>query len=94
MLGGRPGSAEWIAGIGFTVALLLGAAAPALALLDVVEPIAGLDASPVHAAGLVLAVAGIAATFYAQVAMGTSWRIGVDPDERTTLVTRSGAASG
>lgn len=86
-LGGRPGSAEWIAGVGFTVALLVGAAAPVLALLDVVEPIAALDTTAVHVAGLVLAVAGIGLTFYAQVAMGASWRIGVDPKERTQLVT-------
>jgi len=86
-LGGRPGSAEWIAGVGFTVALLVGAAAPVLALLDVVEPIAALDTTAVHIAGLVLAVGGIGLTFYAQVAMGASWRIGVDPAERTQLVT-------
>ncbi|HEV7771512.1 MAG TPA: isoprenylcysteine carboxylmethyltransferase family protein [Solirubrobacterales bacterium] len=86
-LGGRPGSAEWIAGVGFTLALLLGAAAPLLALLGAVEPITALDTTPVHVAGLALASAGIAATFYAQVAMGTSWRIGVDPGERTELVT-------
>ena len=87
-LGGQPGSAEWIAGVGFAVALLLGAAAPVLALLDAVEPIAVLDVTAVHVAGAVLAVAGIAATFYAQVAMGESWRIGVDAGERTQLVTR------
>jgi protein-S-isoprenylcysteine O-methyltransferase Ste14 len=86
-LGGKPGSAEWIAGVGFTVALLVGAAAPVLALLDVVEPIAALDTTAVHVAGLVLAVAGIGLTFYAQVAMGASWRIGVDREERTQLVT-------
>jgi len=86
-LGGRPGSAEWIAGVGFTLALLLGAAAPVLALLDLVEPIAALDSAGLHAAGLVLALGGIALTFYAQVAMGSSWRIGVDPAERTKLVT-------
>jgi len=86
-LGGRPGSPEWIAGVGFAVALLVGVAAPLLALLGVVEPIAALDKTPVHVAGLLLAGAGIAATFYAQVAMGASWRIGVDPGERTELVT-------
>jgi len=86
-LGGRPGSAEWIAGVGFTVALLVGAAAPVLALLDLVEPFAGLDTTAVHVAGALLAVGGIAATFYAQVAMGSSWRIGVDEAERTELVT-------
>ncbi len=36
-----------------------------------------------------LAVVGIAATVYAQVDMGDSWRIGVDDTETTTLV-RSG----
>ncbi len=86
-LGGRPFSAEWIAGVGFTVALLVGAAAPVLALLDVLEPIAALDVTAMHIAGLLLAIAGIAGTFYAQVAMGASWRIGVDPGERTELVT-------
>lgn len=85
-LDGRPLSAEWIAGVGFTLALLVGAAAPLLALLDVVEPISSLDTTAVHVLGLVLAVGGIAATFRAQIAMGASWRIGVDPDERTELV--------
>jgi len=86
-LGGRPGSAEWTAGVGFTAALLLGAAAPVLALLDVVEPISALDTGGLHLVGLLLALAGIGSTFYAQVAMGESWRIGVDPGERTQLVT-------
>lgn len=86
-LGGRPGSAEWIAGVGFTLALLFGAAAPVLALLDVVEPIAALDTTAIHLAGLILALGGIGTTFYAQVAMGASWRIGVDPEEKTALVT-------
>jgi protein-S-isoprenylcysteine O-methyltransferase Ste14 len=86
-LGGRPGSAEWIAGVGFTLALLLGVAAPVLALLDIVEPVGALDTTAAHVAGLILALGGIGATLYAQVAMGTSWRIGVDPAERTALVT-------
>ncbi len=86
-VGGRPGSAEWLAGVGFVVAIVLGFSAPVLALLDVVEPIDALNGHGAHAVGTVLAVAGIAATLYAQVAMGTSWRIGVDPGERTELVT-------
>ncbi len=36
--------------------------------------------------GIALAIAGIAATVYAQVDMGDSWRIGVDSAETTTLV--------
>lgn len=84
---GRPGSPEWLAGVLFVVALVIGAAAPVLALLDAVEPIATLDRTPVHAAGIVLFVGGLAATLAAQVAMGESWRIGVDASERTDLVT-------
>ena len=86
-VGGRPGSAEWLAGVGFVVALVLGVAAPVLALVDVVEPIEALDAGWVNVTGAVIAILGIAATLYAQVAMGTSWRVGVDPAERTELVT-------
>ena len=86
-LGGRPGSAEWLAGVGFAVALVLGLAAPVLALAGVVAPIGALDTTPLHVTGAILSVAGIAATLWAQLAMGTSWRIGVDPDERTALVT-------
>lgn len=86
-LSGPPGSAEWLAGVGFFVALGLGFAAPLLALLGVVEPIEAFDAAGVHVAGAVLAIAGIVATFLAQLAMGASWRVGVDPEERTALVT-------
>jgi protein-S-isoprenylcysteine O-methyltransferase Ste14 len=41
----------------------------------------------VSRAGLVLALAGVAATLAAQLSIGNSWRVGVDPHERTTLVT-------
>lgn len=86
-LGGRPLSAEWLAGVGFALALVLGVAAPALALAGVAGPIDALDGDAGHVAGAVLAGGGIVATYLAQVAMGTSWRIGVDPAERTALVT-------
>ena len=84
---GSPGSAEWSAGVLFFAAIALSASAPPLALNDVVEPIDALDRDAVHVAGLALFGAGLVATFAAQVAMGASWRIGVDPDERTELVT-------
>jgi len=84
-IGGRP--AERIAGAGFVLAALLGLAAPVLALLGRVEPINGLDTNWVYAVGAVLALLGIVGTFYAQIAMGDSWRIGVDAEERTELVT-------
>ncbi len=44
----------------------------------------------IQTTGIVIAVIGIVATVYAQVDMGDSWRIGVDPSETTTLV-RTGA---
>jgi protein-S-isoprenylcysteine O-methyltransferase Ste14 len=84
---GRVGSVEWLAGAGFVVAIALGLAAPLLALLDVVPAIDGLDRAGLHAVGLFLAIAGTIATLLAQIAMGSSWRIGVDPEERTDLVT-------
>jgi protein-S-isoprenylcysteine O-methyltransferase Ste14 len=85
--GGRPGSAEWLAGVLFLAAIVLAVAAPVLDLADIVEPIAALDHEAVNVAGLVVALAGVGATLAAQLAMGTSWRIGVDPAERTELVT-------
>jgi protein-S-isoprenylcysteine O-methyltransferase Ste14 len=81
------GALERFAGILFVVALVVGGAAPVLAALDVVEPIAALDGSGAHAVGVLLAVAGIFLTFFAQLAMGDAWRIGVDSEERTDLVT-------
>jgi len=86
-LGGRPGSPEWIAGALFAVALTFGFAAPLLALIDVVEPIGAIDGNVAFWIGTALALVGVGATSYAQMAMGTSWRIGVDHEERTELVT-------
>jgi hypothetical protein len=74
---------EWIAGGMFIGGLVLGGMAPVLALLGVLEPIPTLDGVMSHAIGLVLAVGGIVLTFGAQLAMGDSWRVGVDPEERT-----------
>jgi protein-S-isoprenylcysteine O-methyltransferase Ste14 len=78
---------ERLVGVLFGAGLLAGAAAPVLALLEVLEPIGALDGAVGHALGVVLAVTGILLTFGAQLAMGDAWRIGVDPDERTELVT-------
>ncbi len=78
---------ERFAGVLFVAGLVAGAAAPLLALLGVLEPIAALDGSVGHAIGILLGVGGVLLTFGAQLAMGDSWRIGVDPEERTELVT-------
>lgn len=78
---------EWLAGALFVTSLLAAASAPLLALLDASEPVGALDGVVAHAAGVVLAGAGIAGTFIAQLAMGDSWRIGVESEERTELIT-------
>lgn len=78
---------ERFAGGLFVFSLAIGGLAPLLALLDVLEPVPALDGPVVNAVGLVVAVAGIMLTFAAQLAMGDAWRIGVDPGERTELVT-------
>ena len=50
-------------------------------------PVSVLQHPPIHVLGVVLAVLGILAAFGAQMALGASWRIGVDQSERTALVT-------
>ncbi|MEE6140359.1 isoprenylcysteine carboxylmethyltransferase family protein [Mycobacterium sp. 050128] len=84
----RPdGTLEWwalvLADVGY---LLVGIAAPAAALaglpaLDIV------DRPWVQVVGMVVAVAGITLTLFAQLGLGASWRIGVDETETTALVT-------
>jgi protein-S-isoprenylcysteine O-methyltransferase Ste14 len=83
-ISGTPANAVWWGGVLFVVAMVAGLAGPALAVAGVtpVDPPA-----PLRAAGLVLALVGFAATLAAQTGMGASWRIGVDPAERTALVT-------
>lgn len=88
-INGRPGSLEWSAGVGFIVSIIAGVAAPMLQYLGLTAPIDFLQDPWIQSLGTVLAVAGIVATVYAQLDMGESWRIGVDPSETTTLV-RSG----
>lgn len=77
-------------GIGFILAMVGGLAAPLLQLLGVMSPLHILDHLWVNTVGFALAVCGLAATLYAQLDMGESWRVGVDTSETTTLV-RSGS---
>lgn len=82
----KGGATHWMAGAGFVVALLVAASAPILQLCNLVAPLAALTSTWIQVAGIAIATAGIAATVYAQLAMGDSWRIGVDERETTTLV--------
>ncbi|GLZ15542.1 hypothetical protein Acsp04_57770 [Actinomadura sp. NBRC 104425] len=84
--GFRRGTVQWWARILFIAALLAVAAGPVAELLGL-SPVDALDRQAVHIGGLATAMLGVAATLAAQVSMGASWRIGVDEDERTTLVT-------
>lgn len=83
---GRPGSLEWLAGAGFVVAIVIGAAAPAVQLAGILSPVPLLDHPAIGMLGGIAGVLGIAATLWAQQSMGDSWRIGVDASERTQLV--------
>lgn len=83
---GRFASPEWFAAAGFSIAQAMLGAGPILALTGVLHPLGLLHATWLQVIGIALAVAGIAATVYAQLAMGDSWRIGTDRDEKTALV--------
>ncbi len=50
------------------------------------DPIAALD-SALHVIGIAIAAAGGLTVFLAQLGMGESWRVGVNEEERTDLVT-------
>jgi protein-S-isoprenylcysteine O-methyltransferase Ste14 len=65
--------------------MAVGVAAPITALSGL-DPLAVLH-RPLIQGGLVLAALGTLATFAAQMALGASWRVGVDASERTALVT-------
>ncbi|WP_040339871.1 methyltransferase family protein [Candidatus Blastococcus massiliensis] len=83
-ISGTPADAGWWGGVLFVAAVVLGLAGPLLAVIDVVPA----DPPPaLQVVGLVVALLGFAATLAAQTGMGASWRIGVDPGERTELVT-------
>lgn len=86
-ISGRPGSSSWWAGVLFVLALILGVAAPVLALTGVAPAARTTLTDAAAAGGLVLLALGVATVLAAQSGMGMSWRIGVDEGECTDLVT-------
>ncbi|MBI5088367.1 MAG: isoprenylcysteine carboxylmethyltransferase family protein [Actinobacteria bacterium] len=82
----QPNTPQWWAKIGFGVAILVGFAAPIAAVAGLPN-INALDTTWLHTAGIAVTLIGIVLTVAAQSSMGESWRIGVDADERTELVT-------
>lgn len=84
VLGAAPGSLEWVAGWMLVLALVAGLAAPIVELAGF-DPL--VEIGWLRVVGAVVAAAGIALTFLAQTNMGAEWRIGIDTEERTGLVT-------
>src|SRR5271163_1950020 len=60
------GPTDWIAGVGFVIALAVAVSAPILQRINIIEPIGSLRAVWVQVAGIVVAGAGIVATVYTQ----------------------------
>jgi protein-S-isoprenylcysteine O-methyltransferase Ste14 len=86
-LGGAPGSLEWTPGLLVATAIGLCVAGPVLQVVDALSPVEALDGNAGNFVGAGLSAGGIFATLVAQFAMGPAWRIGVDPSERTALIT-------
>lgn len=76
----------WWAGALFVIAILAALAGPVAGLLGAPN-LAVLDRPWLRVLGVAVAAVGIAGTLLTQLAMGTSWRVGVDETERTELVT-------
>jgi protein-S-isoprenylcysteine O-methyltransferase Ste14 len=76
---------QWAKRLFFTA--YIGSFAGPVAQLLGLDPLAIIDRPAARGAGVVLGVVGILAALGSQLAMGSSWRIGVDPDEHTDLVT-------
>lgn len=84
---GRPGSMEWWGGVLFVVALLLGIVSPMASLLASVPWVLS-PTSSLAWTGVGVTLTGIGLALSSQRAMGRSWRVGVDPSEKTELVAR------
>jgi protein-S-isoprenylcysteine O-methyltransferase Ste14 len=84
-ISGRRGSLEWWGNLIFELSLFVGA--PAAALLQLNDR-AGRVASLSTFIGAGLMSVGIVGIGIAQATMGSSWRVGVDTSEKTTLVTK------
>ncbi|HVM39219.1 MAG TPA: isoprenylcysteine carboxylmethyltransferase family protein [Acidimicrobiia bacterium] len=82
----RPGAAvEAMASATFVAGLAASFAAP---ILDVTDMVSAADApDTLRLVGLAVLGLSVVGTFHAQLAMGASWRVGVDTAEETQLVT-------
>ena len=78
--------AGWLVVVGLWLTI------PFAAGKETLQPLSELITAFLHpvsvAAGIFLIVAGYAGTLWSYSAMGTNWRMGIDPGERLVLVTR------
>ena len=84
---GRIGSLAWCATMSATVGILLAPISPLATLYNWPMSEMLYNVPLVHWMGAGLSLIGIVGALAAQLAMGESWRIGVDESERTNLVT-------
>ena len=91
-ISGRPGTREWWAGAAFAAALVAGVLGPVTATFGL-DPIDSLTTPLVQIVASGTAAVGITGTFLTQVAMGSSWRIGVDETETETTRSAAGSAA-
>jgi protein-S-isoprenylcysteine O-methyltransferase Ste14 len=83
----EPGSPEGRASSVLALSFVLLGLGPLLGVVGLLDPVAVLDSPTLRAVGVVLACAGVLLVFAAQLAMGDSWRVGVEEEDRTELVT-------
>lgn len=80
------GSVAWWAGLLFVSAFVLGVGSTVLQMTGQSVPL--LPEHPLmQVSGFALYLLGLGLVIWSQLAMGNSWRIGVDPSERTRLIT-------
>jgi protein-S-isoprenylcysteine O-methyltransferase Ste14 len=83
----REGPPGWIGAILFTGGMAVGVVSISQVRKGSLDTIGSLDVTALHVLGIALVAAGGVTVFLAQLGMGESWRIGVNREERTDLVT-------
>jgi protein-S-isoprenylcysteine O-methyltransferase Ste14 len=81
------GLIERIGGLLLVLAVALCLLGSLLQTVGALGPVRALDGELAAIVGVALSASGVVLTVVAQFAMGDAWRIGVDPAERTELVT-------
>lgn len=84
---GGVGSLQWFAGRAVSLGFMLAVLGPIGALRGWPGGVLLVSSNGLHQLGALLALLGIVGGLVAQQMMGSSWRVGVDESETTTLVT-------